>query len=69
MFGLWPNKPCFPPNIPLFLLLSQIFYVISFIFCNYSTADAEQLFRDAGRLNMTGSGYVWIVTEQGWIFL
>ena len=30
----------------------------------FSTADAEQLFRDAQRLNMTGNGYVWIVTEQ-----
>ena len=30
----------------------------------FSTADAEQLFKDASRLNMTGSGYVWIVTEQ-----
>ena len=29
-----------------------------------STSDADQLFRDAERLNMTGSGYVWIVTEQ-----
>ncbi len=30
----------------------------------YSTADADQLFQDAAKLNMTGSGYVWIVTEQ-----
>lgn len=29
-----------------------------------SAADADQLFMDAARLNMTGSGYVWIVTEQ-----
>ena len=30
----------------------------------YSTADANQMFIDAKSLNMTGSGYVWIVTEQ-----
>lgn len=29
-----------------------------------STEDATQIFRDAARLNMTGQGYVWIVTEQ-----
>ena len=27
--------------------------------------DAYQIFSDAARLNMTGEGYVWIVTEQG----
>ena len=26
--------------------------------------DAYQIFSDAARLNMTGEGYVWIVTEQ-----
>lgn len=26
--------------------------------------DAEVIFRDAARLNMTDNGYVWIVTEQ-----
>ena len=34
------------------------------VFFFFSTADADQLFRDAKVLNMTGSGYVWIVTEQ-----
>ncbi|XP_008560192.1 glutamate [NMDA] receptor subunit 1 [Microplitis demolitor] len=29
-----------------------------------STRDAEIIFRDLGIMNMTGSGYVWIVTEQ-----
>ena len=29
-----------------------------------STEDADQIFQDAARLNMTGEGYVWIVTEQ-----
>ncbi|XP_059080362.1 glutamate [NMDA] receptor subunit 1-like isoform X1 [Tigriopus californicus] len=29
-----------------------------------STEDADQIFRDATNLNMTGEGYVWIVTEQ-----
>ena len=32
----------------------------------FSTEDADQIFRDAARLNMTGAGYVWIVTEQVW---
>lgn len=26
--------------------------------------DARVIFRDAAALNMTGAGYVWIVTEQ-----
>ncbi len=30
----------------------------------FSTDDATQIFLDAARLNMTGEGYVWIVTEQ-----
>ena len=30
----------------------------------FSEADADQIFKDAKLLNMTGSGYVWIVTEQ-----
>ena len=30
----------------------------------FSTMDAYQIFADAARLNMTGEGYVWIVTEQ-----
>ncbi|KAK0183412.1 hypothetical protein PV327_001458 [Microctonus hyperodae] len=29
-----------------------------------SQTDAEVIFRDAAALNMTGAGYVWIVTEQ-----
>ena len=29
-----------------------------------STEDADQIFKDAASLNMTGAGYVWIVTEQ-----
>ena len=30
----------------------------------YSTVDAQKIFDDAQELNMTGKGYVWIVTEQ-----
>ena len=30
----------------------------------FSTVDANQIFKDAEQLNMTRSGYVWIVTEQ-----
>ena len=30
----------------------------------FSTSDADQIFQDAEKLNMTGNGYVWIVTEQ-----
>ncbi|XP_043268795.1 glutamate [NMDA] receptor subunit 1 isoform X2 [Venturia canescens] len=30
-----------------------------------SKTDATVIFRDASALNMTGAGYVWIVTEQG----
>ena len=33
-------------------------------FAHFSTSDANQIFLDAQRLNMTGEGYVWIVTEQ-----
>lgn len=33
------------------------------ILCS-SRKDAEVIFRDAAYLNMTGAGYVWIVTEQ-----
>lgn len=29
-----------------------------------SKKDASVIFRDAGMLNMTETGYVWIVTEQ-----
>lgn len=29
-----------------------------------SKTDAHVIFRDAEKLNMTGSEYVWIVTEQ-----
>ena len=31
---------------------------------DFSTGDAEKIFSDASGLNMTGEGYVWIVTEQ-----
>ena len=52
-----------PPPLPLKIFVPQC--TKFFHLClNCSTADAEQLFRDAERLNMTGSGYVWIVTEQ-----
>ena len=37
-------------------------FLIIYFFC--STVDADQIFKDAEELNMTGSGYVWIVTEQ-----
>lgn len=30
----------------------------------YSKEDSQTIFRDAAALNMTESGYVWIVTEQ-----
>lgn len=30
----------------------------------YSKEDSHTIFRDAAALNMTESGYVWIVTEQ-----
>lgn len=30
----------------------------------YRKTDARVIFRDAAALNMTGAGYVWIVTEQ-----
>lgn len=30
----------------------------------YSAEDAELIFRDAEALNLTESGYAWIVTEQ-----
>lgn len=29
-----------------------------------SAADAAVIFRDAAKLNMTGEGYIWLVTEQ-----
>lgn len=31
---------------------------------NCSEEDAELIYHDAALLNLTGSGYVWIVTEQ-----
>ena len=31
---------------------------------NGSVADAAAIFRDAAALNLTGNGYVWLVTEQ-----
>ena len=30
----------------------------------YRKQDAEKIFADAARQNMTGDGYAWIVTEQ-----
>jgi ABC-type transport system substrate-binding protein len=30
----------------------------------YSKEDAQVIFRDAATYNMTGTGHVWIVTEQ-----
>lgn len=30
----------------------------------FRETDAKVIFRDAASLNMTGAGYVWIVTEQ-----
>jgi ionotropic glutamate receptor NMDA 1 len=31
---------------------------------SYSLTDAEGIFRAASYLNLTGSGHVWLVTEQ-----
>ncbi|OXU31983.1 hypothetical protein TSAR_013751 [Trichomalopsis sarcophagae] len=30
----------------------------------YIAEDAEIIFKNAAELNMTGAGYVWLVTEQ-----
>ena len=40
------------------------FYLSHDYFLYYSTVDAQKIFEDAQELNMTGKGYVWIVTEQ-----
>lgn len=34
------------------------------VFINNSKEDAHTIFRDAAALNMTETGFVWIVTEQ-----
>lgn len=39
-------------------------YFVTIVTPIYSKDDAEIIFRDAAQLNMTGTGYVWIVTEQ-----
>lgn len=44
--------------------LSIIFLTISRILGCFRKKDAEVIFRDAKELQMTGEGYVWIVTEQ-----
>ena len=36
----------------------------NFIFFFDRKQDAEKIFADAARQNMTGDGYAWIVTEQ-----
>ena len=40
------------------------YYAWYLLWIFHSEADADQIFKDAKLLNMTGSGYVWIVTEQ-----
>lgn len=35
-----------------------------FYFDDFSKIDAEVIFRDAAVLNMTETGFVWLVTEQ-----
>jgi ionotropic glutamate receptor NMDA 1 len=40
-------------------------FIIFFnIFFSNSTEDAIIIFENASKLNMTGAGYVWLVTEQ-----
>lgn len=43
-----------------------VFRIIStcFRFTDNRKTDASVIFQDAAALNMTGAGYVWIVTEQ-----
>ena len=43
---------------------NQNFYLSWYYVLYYSTVDAQKIFDDAQELNMTGKGYVWIVTEQ-----
>ena len=42
--------------------LYSLYFLI--FFSIFSTSDANKIFKDAQDLNMTGEGYVWIVTEQ-----
>ena len=37
---------------------------VKWVFFVSSEEDAISIYRDAHRLNLTGTGYVWIVTEQ-----
>lgn len=37
---------------------------MSNFYLNFSTEDAQVIFRDAATYNMTEAGHVWIVTEQ-----
>lgn len=45
-------------------LLSYTKNLICGIYFLCSAEDSEVIFRDADSLNMTGAGYVWLVTEQ-----
>lgn len=40
------------------------FYLLNNFNNIYSKEDAHIIFRDAGVLNMTEAGYIWIATEQ-----
>lgn len=49
--------------INFFCIMKKQSLIVSLLI-SYSQTDAEVIFRDAAALNMTGAGYVWIVTEQ-----
>lgn len=42
----------------------QLAVIWYFLFIQCSKEDSYTIFRDAAALNMTESGFVWIVTEQ-----
>lgn len=41
-----------------------LFYFTLTLYVTCSQTDAEIIFEDAAKMNMTEAGYAWIVTEQ-----